>query len=118
MTNKISIEEWKLISFFEVEPNYSEFDEKWPYGDALFEIKRDDLKLSFAIHPCYKDIRIILKKDEIKFYELNAMNIFDIKYKKENSKEFLEIFLNNILSLTIIVKPNIEINEFIKNEDK
>lgn len=118
MTNKINIEEWELISFFEVEPTYSEPDEEWPYADALFVIKRDDLKLFFAIHPCYNDIRIILKKGEIKIYELNAMNIFDIKLKNENSKEILEIALNNVLTLTIMVKPNIEINEFIKNEDE
>jgi hypothetical protein len=30
----------------------------------------------------------------------------------------LEIFLNNYLTLKIMVKPNIEINEFIKNEDE
>jgi hypothetical protein len=118
MSNFITAEKWELISFFETEPSYLEPSDPWPYTDAVFEIQRETLSFSCAINPAYKDIRIILNQNGKKVYELNAMAILDIIYKKEYNAEYLEFIIDNKSKIILRVNPSIEIAETIKSKSE
>ena len=111
----ISAEEWEVPGFFGVEPK-TEDDSPWPYNDFLYEIQRVEMALSCAIAPAYKDVRIIVKENKSKIYELNAVGVDDIVFIAEtNKKEVLEITLNDKESIRLVVNPRIEINHAYEN---
>jgi hypothetical protein len=105
----ITAQEWELLSFFEVEPELTDSDVPWVYNDALCCVQRDDFAISVAIAPAYKDVRIIFSHREVKLYELNAMNVKDLRYEAEGGIELLEIEINEVDSLTLRLKPQIEL---------
>ena len=111
----ISAEEWEVLGFFGVNPK-TEDETPWPYNDFLYEVARGNNSLSCAIAPAYKDVRIILKCDDVKAYELNAVAVKDVGYIEEaNGKEVLEITLSDKESIRIVINPNIEIDHVYEN---
>lgn len=69
--------------------------------------------MSCAVAPAYKDVRIILKDNGSKIYELNAVGVNDVRYiKKSSGIEVLEIEMPEKSLIQIIVDPEIEINHF------
>ena len=116
MNESISAEELDLLTFFEVEPKMREVDIPWLYNDSVYEVVREDLHLSFAVAPSYKDVRIILKRGEHLLYELNAMDVEDIRYHNEKDREILEIRLNDRDRLWLRVKPAITIAHQLERE--
>ncbi|HET6828242.1 MAG TPA: hypothetical protein VFH35_06165, partial [Ramlibacter sp.] len=69
----ISAEELDLLVFFEKEPIRLDADVPWPYNEHVYEVSRGDMSLSFAVHPAHRDIRIILTREGVALYELNAV---------------------------------------------
>lgn len=105
------LQEWQLLSLFEVEPEYLYPEDPWPYTDAAYSISRDGFELSCAIHPAYSDIRIILKRDAQRIFELNAMGVQDIRYSNESGIESLHVQISASESLTLRVRPTICIEQ-------
>jgi hypothetical protein len=106
----MSAQQWEFLSFFKVEPKTLD-DTSWPYNDFLYEVERGDLRLSCAIEPASRDIRLILKLKGIKIYEFNAMGVQDVKYTQEaNGTEMLQIIINDQEDMRLVVKPGIVIN--------
>jgi hypothetical protein len=91
----ISASELDLLTFFEVEPAFVDAKDPWPYTDALYEITRGELALSFAVAPAYKDVRIILRHGDQQVYELNAVGVNDVRYHNDSGRESLEIVFAN-----------------------
>lgn len=105
----ISVEEWQLIHFFEVLPTLLEEEMVWPDTDFAFEVQQGDLTLFFAIYPVYKDVRVILKHQNQTVYELNVMNVVDVRLGQEKQLSFLEIVLPAGSKLHIYLKPILQI---------
>jgi hypothetical protein len=112
----ISAEELELLSFFEVEPKRQDDGAEWPYNDFLYEVTQEDLHLSCAITPAYRDARIMLKRGGITIYELNAMDLEDVRYFNEKGRETLAFILNDRETLSLRIKPGISINHEVKGE--
>ncbi len=108
----ISAKEWELLSFFEVEPHRLDLSVPWIYDDSIYFIEAENLSLSVAIQPAYKDIRIILKHHQQRLYEFQAMGVEDIRVFKEKGEEILEIIVSKHQHLRIKIRPLIEILEF------
>lgn len=104
-----SINELELLTFFECEPSLRYESEPWEYNDALYLISQNNNELSFAIDPANKDVRITLKSNSQILYELNAMDVRDVKYFKHNNNELLTLDLNNGDKLTLRLRPEISI---------
>ena len=104
----LSTNEVELLTFFEVEPTKTDQDVAWVYNESVYQIARDGLSLSFAIHPSSGDVRMILKRDGQSLYELNAMGILDLRYFNERGSESLKLDLTERETLWIRVKPKIE----------
>jgi hypothetical protein len=105
----ITAEEWQVLSFFEVEPTLRDSDVPWCYNDAVYEVERGPLSLSCAIAPSYRDVRIVLQYEQSPLYELNAMDVKDVRYVNEDGREELVILLTDRETVSIKNKPRLEI---------
>lgn len=114
----ISAEEWELVSFFEATAEYLDPKDPWPYTDAVFHLERGGTHLSFAVAPAYRDIRIVLEHSGSKLYELNAMAVIDVRYRREGKLEFLDVVFGERDILTITVKPSIALDHKLTDDDR
>lgn len=112
----ISAEDWELLSFFEVEPQRSDPSIPWVYDDSVYLVEDGELALSFAIHPAYKDIQIILKYQGHNLYEFAAIGVKDIRVLKKKDGEMLEIILSEQQKLWIRLHPSIKIVQDSREE--
>ena len=106
-----SVKEWELLSLFEVEPELKEPGERWDTNDALYTVTQGELQLSFAIAPYHRDVRIVLSHRGRRVYELNTMSVWDVRYRQEQGAEVLEIILTERDTITLRVKPRIELEQ-------
>ena len=116
MSDVISAEKLDLLSFFEVEPKKQDRDVPWPYNDFLYEVAQGDLRRSCAVAPAYKDVRIMLTRGTSTIYELNAMDVYDVRYDNDKRREVLAIVLNERETIWLRLKPEISINHEVKGE--
>lgn len=75
----ITAEEWQLLSFFECEPELLDPNEHWAYNDAVYRVTDGVTKLSVAIQPACRDIRIIIESQGYRLYEFESMGIVDVR---------------------------------------
>jgi hypothetical protein len=106
----VSIEEWELVSAFEVNPTYLDAADPWPYTDALFRVEQGSTVLNFAVSPAYRDVRIVLEQSGVTVYELNATSVLDVKYRRDGTREFVDVVLGEVDTLTLSVKPAIRLD--------
>jgi len=107
----ISICEWEAIAFFGSEPVSREYGTKWFDSDSLYEVTdKNGLKLSCALHPIHKDVRLCLYQKEKKFYAWQAQDLEDICYIEEKERTILKIVVSQRDSLILQVSPEISIN--------
>lgn len=107
--SEISASELDLLTFFEVEPTFLDPKEPWPYTDAAYSVKRGNYALSFAVMPAYKDVRIILKIDDVIVYEINALGVKDVRYHEDKGRETLEVVISDTDLLFLRLKPSISL---------
>ncbi|MEM9542655.1 MAG: hypothetical protein AAGA60_24585 [Cyanobacteria bacterium P01_E01_bin.42] len=112
----VSIEQWELLLFFEVEPEFYEPNDVWPYTTACYRVQQGEISLEFSIYPACRDIQIILEVQGNCFYELGALEIEDVRYFKNAEREILEISLTKCDRLLLQVRPNIKIWQEIAAE--
>ena len=112
----ISAEEWQLTSFFEVAPKYPDPDSPWPYTEVLYEVERDDISVSCAIAPAYRDIRLIVSGRDFFKYELNATQIKDVAYTKDSTGESLRIVLSDSEWIEVRMKPIVTVSHSVDHQ--
>lgn len=105
----ISVEELDLLTFFECEPKVLDPDVPWGYNDLLYEFESGEYSLSFAIAPSYVDVRLIIKRGQEMFYELNSLGIDNVIYHNDSGRETLELVINSQDRLWLRLKPHISI---------
>lgn len=103
----VTADEWQFLSFFEVEPTLADADVPWCYNQAVYEVSRGGLALSFAIDPAYRDVRILLQHDAHPLYEFNATAIHDVRYTKDDGHEHLEVVMSDRESILLRITPRI-----------
>lgn len=108
---QVSVEEWQLLSLFEVEPSFRDQDVPWCYNDAVYEVRQGEVHLSFAIAPGYRDVRIVLQFAGERLYEFNAVDVEDVRYTSNMDGEQLEIVICRRESLFLRIKPRVEITQ-------
>jgi hypothetical protein len=113
----ISAQDWELLSFFEVEPEFQDPSEPWPYTDACYHVQQGSISLSVAIAPAYRDVRIILSIDGERVYEFTSMGVEDVRYVKEQGSEMLQIIIDERDSMTLRIKPRITIEQKIQMDE-
>ena len=109
--NSITAQEWELLSFFEAEPEFLDPEVPWAYNDALYRVRVKQNIVSFAVQPAYRDVRLILSIDDLNVYELSAMGVADVRYRKESGIETIEILLHERNSVVLSLKPHVQIRQ-------
>ena len=111
----ISAEELEMLAFLGVDPK-TEDDTPWPFSDFLFEVETNDISLSCAIAPVYKDVRFIMKYRDQMLYKFNSVGFKDVgNIEEANGTNVLEITVNDKESLGSVITPNIVINHYYEN---
>jgi hypothetical protein len=116
MTKPLSIDEYDLVSFFEMEPTPLDPDIPWVYNDSAYEAGDARCHVSFAIAPFVKDVRVVMKLDSVPVYELNAMGVEDVRCHNDKGRESLEIIISSRDSIWLRVKPTISISHHCTNQ--
>ncbi|MCP4599560.1 MAG: hypothetical protein GY847_03305 [Proteobacteria bacterium] len=111
---RISAEEWQLISFFEVEPQRRDPSSPWEYDDSVYVVTDGDITLSCAIHPAYRDVRLILSARDKQIYEFDAMGVRDVTYIKKDGEEKLLIVVSEDEVIYLQTRPSIKISQHIE----
>lgn len=103
---EISAEEYELIGLFGREPERQGLDDLWLFDDSVYIVTQENLKLTVAIHPYHKDVRITLWLNNRNVYEYSAMDVQDIKVHEDS----LRIDINPNQAININIRPSIGIN--------
>ncbi len=116
----ITATELDLLTFFESEPDRLDPNDPWHLNDSVYCYSDGKLQISFALAPTYKDVRIVLSEGGRKVYELQAMGVRDVAYLSEGRgrNESIVVTLHAFDTLTIRLKPNIEIAHAYSSGDR
>ena len=91
-------------------------DVPWPYTELLFKVKRADFEVSFAISPAYRDIHLVVERNGNTVYELNAIGIDDVRYRKDSGGETLELALTARDLLLLRLAPEVSLRQDVLDE--
>lgn len=103
----LKIEEWELLSFFEVEPQRYDTHEEWFVDQSVYVVKRGQITLRFAITPYCRDIYLSLKSDDGFTYDFESSGARAVEVLSENAVETLLIHLGTGAYLSLRLKPSI-----------
>jgi hypothetical protein len=109
--NGITAKEWELLGCFGVDPEFLDPDVPWAYNDAAYLVKVDGLSVSFAIQPSYRDVRLIVRRGSQRLYELNALNVADVRVLDDPGRDIVEIRLSEREWLRLQLRPAFEITQ-------
>jgi hypothetical protein len=107
----ITVQEWQLLGCFGVEPQLLEPNVPWCYNDAAYVVEVDGLSVSFAVQPAYRDVRLIVRRDDQPLYELNAVGIEDMRVLDEPGRDIVEVRLSKREWLRVQLRPRFEITQ-------
>ncbi len=108
--NELGICEWEAIAFFGREHTSRAYGTDWFDSDSVYEISEPSgLKLTFAIHPIHRDVRITLSLNDEKIYDWHAQDLNDICYIEKKDRTIIKIIVNNRDNVTLRVIPKIQI---------
>ena len=113
----LGICEWEALAFFGAEPVSRAYGTEWFDSDSVYEVASDDLKLSCAIHPIHRDVRLILSSGENVIFEWNAQGLDDICYIEEKNRTILKFISSDRDHTTLQVEPEITISRHSKEPD-
>jgi len=117
--SNLTVQEWQLLSFFEVEPELQD-DAPWEYNIVNYTVHQGNRKLVFVLSTLYDDVRIILSDGETQIYEFSAKGIHDVRYVDDSGMETPHLYVDNIesVTMTLRIKPNILIEQGISRYRK
>src|SRR5262249_40477428 len=90
----ITAQEWELLECFGVEPQLLDPGTPWCCNDATYVVEVDGLTVSLAVQPSYQDVRIIVRRDNQRVYELNAIGVADVRVPNEFGRDIVEVQLS------------------------
>ena len=101
---KMTLTELDCLTLFENEPERA-FGDNWFDSSNIYQISyANNLRLSCAIYPIHKDVRIMISLDEVTLVDIEFIDVEKIKYN-ENPIESLTISDINGSDWRLTVKP-------------
>ena len=111
-----SVEDFELLSFFEVLPKPADPDTPWPYNDFLYQVQLGTYLVSCSIHPAYKDLSLSICNDGTEIYRFSALSLNDIRYHKDADRETLEMVISDRESILLRLRPSVFIGQEVAGE--
>jgi hypothetical protein len=112
----LSIDEYDLLHFFSAAPTQLDKDVPWQYNDSAYEASDSHVRVSFAIAPAAKDVRILLTIVGACVYEFHALGVEDVRYHQEKARESLEVVVAQWHSVWLSLKPQISIRQSVSKD--
>jgi hypothetical protein len=109
--NGVTATELELLACFGVEPQLLDTDVPWCYNDAVYAVEVDGLSVSFAVHPAYRDVRLIVRRGEQRLFELNAVGVVDVRVIEEYGLDAVEVFLSSESWVRLQLRPVVEVTQ-------
>jgi hypothetical protein len=109
--SRITAREWELLGCFGVEPQLLDPDVPWCYNDATYTVEVDGFSVSFAVQPSYLDVRLIVRRDGRRLYELNAVGVADVRVLEEPGRDVVEVRLSEREWLRVQLRPRLEMTQ-------
>ena len=109
--NSITATELEVLACFGVEPRLLDSGVPWCYNDAAYAVDLDGLSISFAIHPAYRDVRLIVRRGEHRIFELNAVGVADVRVIDEQGLDAIEVLLSAESWIRVQLRPAFEVTQ-------
>ncbi len=109
--SSVTVTEPELLDFFGVEPTQLDAEIPWPYNEFSYSLELDQFKLQFRITPSSKDVAFSVSHGGSPLYTFKALQVEDVKYRKEGSGETLEIVVTSQDKLWLRVFPSLRITQ-------
>ena len=116
-TTDLGICEWEALAFFGADPVSQAYGAEWFDSDSVYEVFRADLKLSCAIYPIHRDVRLVLSCGRNVIFEWNAQGLEDICYIEEKSRTILKLISSDRDYTMLQVEPEIAISRHSQVSD-
>ena len=114
-TKPLSVDEFTLLEFFGEYPTQLDSQVCWAYNDSAYEAVQGLAKVSFAIAPAVKHVRILLTIGEMLIYEFNACGVEDVRYHKIKGRESLEVVITPWNSIWLCLKAQISMRQIVES---
>lgn len=117
MSKDLGIREWELNALFGDHVS-REYGDDWFDSDSLYEFTDSNgIRITFAIHPIHKDVRITLNSNEVTIYDWQSQDLTDIQYIEEKERTIIELLIDDRNSITVRLNPTILIEHKTKKAD-
>jgi hypothetical protein len=107
----ITATELQLLACCEVEPHLLHTDAPWCYNTATYVFERDEMSVTFAIRPSYRDVRISARRGEQRVFEFSARGVLDVSVIDEHGVDAIEIAIAEGSWLRLQFRPAVEITQ-------
>ena len=107
----LSMEEWEVIAFFGGDHVSREYGTDWYDSDSVYEVNYENgLKVTCAIHPIHKDVRVCIYQGGVKFFDWQGVSLKDICYIEEKSRTLVKFISQSSDIMELEVQPKLSIN--------
>lgn len=113
MKHAFSVDPFGLLNLFGVVPVQRDDNVPWVYNDSAYEVTTGRTRVSFAVAPADRDVRIRLWVNGMVLYELNAMGVQDVRLHNDKEREWLEVIMSPRQSIRLRIVPQIAITESV-----
>ena len=111
MSDGITATELQLLACLGVEPQLLEPTELWCFNDAAYVVEVDGFTVSFVVAPAYTDVRIVVRRGDLRVFEFNSMGVLDVRVIEEPGLEAVEVVLAERSWLRLRLRPGFEITQ-------
>lgn len=117
MSDEPQICEWELISLFGDHVSRV-YGDDWFDSDSVYEYTDSNgIRITFAIHPIHKDVRITLNSKRTTIYDWQSQDLIDIRYIEEKEKTIIELLISDRDTITVRLNPTILVEHKTKRID-
>jgi hypothetical protein len=101
----LSIQEWQLLSFFEVEPRLIDRDVPWAFNTAVYDATVGAYRVTLTIAPAYSDFQLQVRSADSTLLDISAKGITDIRYVKSSAGEIIEFLVRPKHLIELRLRP-------------
>jgi hypothetical protein len=114
MNIALSIDEYDLLSFFGDGPTTLDEGIPWVYNDSTYVAGDSRARVSFAIAPAARDVRILLTSGGDCVFEFSASSVVDVRLHREKGRESLEVVVADGHSVWLSLQPHVSVRQSVE----
>lgn len=105
----LTVEEFELLSFFEVLPHQADPEIAWPYNNFSYHVEVGPYTIDFGIAPVYRDLSFTVICHGSELFKFSALSVKDVRYHRYPDREVLEITVSDRETIWFQLRPTVSI---------